>query len=528
MLQPDPSIEVAPQRLETRFSRSLAELEVGESVVAAVSGGGDSVALLYLLKSLGLEVIVAHLDHALRPESAGDAAWVRRLAESLGYPCEIERVEVRSVAERRKRNLEATARELRYAFLSRVAKKYGAGAILTAHTQDDQAETVLLQLARGTARATGIRKRQGRVARPLLGFARAELRAYLRTKGAGWLEDPTNQDPALDRNYLRHQILPRLEARFSGAMGSLARFAEVRQAEDPLLEEGAAQRLLPDRRWPVGAYRAVPLERSAPGLRRRAIRQILERLGIRPEHRLIEDVEAALGGQPRTLPGGVVVRRKGGTLFFLTAAAPRLEPGWRTPQPGDYLELPFGHKRLVEFLAEHGLPTELKRVWTIRATASRVLEVKDLYPESPDERFMHLALAEARAAGQRGEVPIGAVLVRGGEVIAKAGNRVEEFRDSTAHAELLAIRSASETLGEKVLPGSTLYVTLEPCSMCYGAMLEAQVSRIVYGAENLKAGAFTVHGLKPQIEVDAGRLERPCAKLLKAFFARTRKKSAEG
>ncbi|ADH63504.1 tRNA(Ile)-lysidine synthetase [Allomeiothermus silvanus DSM 9946] len=519
--------EATPHLIEARFSQSLAELEVRGSVVAAVSGGGDSVALLYLLKALGFEAIVAHFDHALRPSSAEEAVWVQHLAEALGYPCEVTRVEVQRVAQRKKRNLEATARELRYAFLSRVAKKYRTEAILTAHTQDDQAETVLLQLVRGTGRATGIRKRQGRVVRPLLGFTRAELRGYLRAKGASWLEDPTNQDPALDRNYLRHEVLPRLEVRFRGAVGSLARFAEVRQAEDPLLEEGAAQRLLPDRRWPVPAYRAIPLERAAPGLRRRAIRQILERLGIHPEYRLIADVETALEGQPRTLPGGVVVRRKGGTLFFLTAEAPPLEPGWRTPEPGDYLEIPLGRKRLVEFLAERGLPAELKRVWPIRAVASRVLEIKDLYPESLDERFMRLALAEAHSAGGRGEVPIGAVLVRGEKVIAKAGNQVEEFQDATAHAELLAIRAALEALGEKVLPGSTLYVTLEPCPMCYGAMLEAQVSRLVYGMENLKAGAFTVYGLQPRIGVDAGRLEGPCAKLLKAFFVRMRAESAE-
>lgn len=528
MPRPEPLPDATTARFSQSLTESLAELEVRESVVAAVSGGGDSVALLYLLKALGLEVIVAHLDHALRPGSAEEAAWVQRLAESLGYPCEVERVEVRSVAERRKQNLEATARELRYAFLSRVAKKHRAGAILTAHTQDDQAETVLLQLVRGTGRAMGIRKRQGRVARPLLGFTRAELRDYLRARGAIWLEDPTNQDTDLERNYLRHEILPRLQARFTGASEALARFAGVRQTEDPLLEGQAAQRLLPDPRWPVPAYRAVPLERSEPGLRRRAIRQILERLGIRPELRLIEDVERALAGQPQTLPGGIVVRRKGGTLFFLTVEAPKLEPGWRAPQPGDYLEMPYGRKRLVEFLAEHGLPAELKRVWPVRAAGSRVLEVKDLYPAPPDERLMRLALAEARAAGARGEVPIGAVLVRGGLVIAKAGNRVGEFRDSTAHAELLAIRAASAALGEKVLPRSTLYVTLEPCPMCYGAMLEAQVGRLVYGTENLKAGAFTVHGLEPRLEVDAGRLEHRCAKLLKAFFTRLREKSGEG
>ncbi|RIH86669.1 tRNA lysidine(34) synthetase TilS [Calidithermus roseus] len=506
-----------------RLRHSLKPLPQEALLVAAVSGGGDSVALLHLLHALGRRVVVAHLDHALRPESAREAAWVAALAERLGMICESERVEVAEVARRRRCNLEATARELRYAFFARVARKHRAAAILTAHTQDDQAETLLWQLARGTGRATGIRQRQGKVLRPLLGFSRQELRDYLRALGEEWLEDPTNLDTALERNYLRHEVLPRLEARFPQSTAHLAQFALVQQGEDEALEAQAATRLLPDPRWPVAAFRVAPLLKTSPALRARALRQVLERLSIRPEGRLVEALERALQGRPQALPGGWLARRVEGSLFLIPPSPTLpLPPGFRAARPGDYLQRPFGKKRLVEFLAEQGVPPELKRVWPVRAEGSRVEEVGGLEPAGEERRWMAEALRLAREAGERGEVPIAAILVREGERLSAVPNRVEELQNAPAHAELLALRSASKHRGEKVLPGSTLYVTLEPCLMCYGAILEAQVSRVVYGSENLKAGAFTVHGVRPAMRWEGGWLERECSRLLRGFFARLR------
>lgn len=506
-----------------RLRHDLEPLPPDALLVAAVSGGGDSVALLHLLHALGRRVVVAHLDHALRPQSGREAAWVAALAGRLGMACEVERVEVAEVARRKRANLEATARELRYAFLARVARKHRAAAILTAHTQDDQAETLLWQLARGSGRATGIRQRQGRVLRPLLGFSRQELRDCLRALGEDWLEDPTNQDTALERNYLRHAVLPRLEERFPHSSAHLAGFALLRQQEDEALEAQAAARLLPDPRWPALAFRAAPLLKSPPVLRARALRQLLERLELRPERRLVEALGLALEGQPQSLPEGWLARRVEGSLFLLPPVPPvPLPPGFRAAKPGDWLERPFGRKRLVEFLAEQGVPPELKRVWPVRAEGSRVLEVSGLEPAPQDRRWMAEALRLAREAGARGEVPIGAVLVRDGELLSSAPNRVEELRNATAHAELLALNAAIERQGEKVLPGSTLYVTLEPCPMCYGALLEAQVARVVYGSENLKAGAFTVHGVRPAMRWEGGWLEREASRLLRDFFARLR------
>lgn len=506
--------------LEARFAQRLARLAPKDPLVLAVSGGGDSVALAHLVRRAGRKAVVAHLDHALRPESGEDLAFVRALAERLGFPFFGERVEVARVARERGENLEAVAREIRYAFLHRVAKRVKAKALLTAHTLDDQAETVLLQLLQGTARALGIREKEGLVVRPLLSFRREELRAYLLALGEAWREDPSNQDLTLDRNYLRLAVFPLLQERFPGAKEALARFAQVRMEEEAHLEGEAKARLLPDPRFFVPAYRAIPLLEAPGAVRRRALRQLLEALDLRPEARLIALLEEALRGKAATLPGGFTARRKGGTLFLLPPE-PRLPlpQGFRRPLPGDYLAMPYGRKRLVDFLAEKGVPKELKGLWPVRAEGEEVREVLGLYPPPEEERLMALALEEARRAFQEGEVPVGAVLVVGEEVH-RAHNLVEATQDPTAHAEMLLLRKVG-----KEARGGRLYVTLEPCRMCHHALKEAGVE-VVYGTENLKEGALTRFGQGEGLR--GGLLEGACAKLLRDFFARLREGCRSG
>jgi tRNA(adenine34) deaminase len=139
---------------------------------------------------------------------------------------------------------------------------------------------------------------------------------------------------------------------------------------------------------------------------------------------------------------------------------------------------------------------------------------------------MDLALARAREAGVRGDVPIGAAILRAGEPLATAGNERELRRDPTAHAELLAIRAAAEALGGWRLPETTLYVTLEPCAMCAGAIVLARIPTVVYGACDPKAGAagsvldvLAEPALNHRPEVVAGVREEECAALLRGFFA---------
>ncbi|MCL2504211.1 MAG: tRNA adenosine(34) deaminase TadA [Coriobacteriia bacterium] len=153
-----------------------------------------------------------------------------------------------------------------------------------------------------------------------------------------------------------------------------------------------------------------------------------------------------------------------------------------------------------------------------------------------DESYMQLALAQARQAGVLGEVPVGAVVVCSGEVVAKGFNRRESDHDPTAHAELIAIRSAAVALGRWRLADCTIYVTLEPCPMCAGAMHQARIARCVYGADDPKAGAlgtlYDLHDderLNHRFAVARGCLEQESAVLLREFFGHLRGagKSAE-
>lgn len=144
---------------------------------------------------------------------------------------------------------------------------------------------------------------------------------------------------------------------------------------------------------------------------------------------------------------------------------------------------------------------------------------------SIDERWLGHALALAASAEAAGEVPVGAVLVRDDRVLAEAWNRPIANSDPTAHAEILALRSAAASLGNYRLPGATMYVTLEPCAMCAGAMIHARIARLVFGAYDTKSGAcggvIDVTGCKAlnhQIAVAGGVLEHECAQSLRAFF----------
>ena len=139
---------------------------------------------------------------------------------------------------------------------------------------------------------------------------------------------------------------------------------------------------------------------------------------------------------------------------------------------------------------------------------------------SDDEKYMNLALAEARKALAADEIPIGCVIVSQGQVIGRGHNLTETLQDVTAHAEMQAITAAAQTLGGKYLPDATLYVTVEPCPMCAGAIGWAQISRIVYGASDPKRGytTYAPHVLHPKATVTSGILEEDCRALIQSFF----------
>jgi len=176
------------------------------SNVMAVSGGIDSVVLLnVLLKVPDLQLVVAHFDHGIRPESADDRRFVQALAEQYGLQFEYVEGRLGSAAS------EATARQARYEFLMKVQKQVGAVAIITAHHQDDVLETAIINLLRGTGRKglTALQNRPG-IVRPFLKVRKSEILNYATQQGLEWREDSTNQDIKYLRNYVRHKLLPRL------------------------------------------------------------------------------------------------------------------------------------------------------------------------------------------------------------------------------------------------------------------------------------------------------------------------------
>lgn len=145
-----------------------------------------------------------------------------------------------------------------------------------------------------------------------------------------------------------------------------------------------------------------------------------------------------------------------------------------------------------------------------------------------DEYFMRMALAEAQQAYEEGEIPIGAVIAVNGKVIAKSHNRTEALNDVTAHAEMQAITSAAEYLGGKYLPDCTLYVTVEPCPMCAGALGWSQIGRIVYGAPDSKRGFFSYYNpvkspIHPKTAIVGGVMEDECRELMQSFFKKLRR-----
>ncbi|MBP5503518.1 MAG: nucleoside deaminase [Bacteroidales bacterium] len=151
--------------------------------------------------------------------------------------------------------------------------------------------------------------------------------------------------------------------------------------------------------------------------------------------------------------------------------------------------------------------------------------------QTDDERFMRAALEQATIAFEQDEIPVGAVVVSGGRIVARAYNYTEHLNDVTAHAEMQALTSATAASGGKYLTGATLYVTLEPCLMCAGALAWSQISRIVFGASDPKKGYMRLQNslsddsikiLHPKTEVVGGVLENECSSLLKKFLGKKR------
>jgi tRNA(Ile)-lysidine synthase len=331
-------------------------LKPGMRLAVGLSGGADSVALVCALHErageLGLVLHAAHLHHGLRGEEAdGDLEFCRELATNLNVEFHEARVDTAAESQAKRQTIEEAARHLRYAWFRRLLSETPLHAVATAHTRDDQAETVLARFLRGawTEGLSGIcpmlELPEGRVLRPLLGTARGEIEAYLNAIGQGWREDSSNRHLTYTRNRIRHVLLPLLEGWNPRLREHMAQMAALARDEEAWwraeLDRIAPQLLLPGKPARGGgratsadpaqslALDVTRLAALAPAVQRRLLRRAAEQLGAVPDFAATESLRALAldgrAGQKLELAGGLRAERSPREL--------RLEPG--SPGPAN-------------------------------------------------------------------------------------------------------------------------------------------------------------------------------------------------
>lgn len=467
-------------KLLDRVRAAIAEhglLPPHEPVVVGVSGGPDSLCLLHLLRELapdyGATLHAAHLNHGIRPEAAHEAEYVARLCGAWGLACSIESADVPARAAEQGLSLEEAARQARYAFLGRVTRALGAPTVAVGHHADDQVETVLMHLLRGSGLAglRGMRPAtplaelrlgadvdeatlQGiRLTRPLLGVTRAEIMAYCEAQGIEPLYDRSNLDTTLFRNRIRHELLPLLETYNPQIRAVLVRMAEalagdhallrglladtwpsVVRAESPeriVLERAALQRL------PVGLQRSVLRE----GVQR--LRRSLRDISFEHTEQALEVMRQGRTGDRATLPGGLLLTLGYDAILLAPEGVgwppverPRVRAQLPVIVPGETL-LPDGRWRLAaRRVSRAALPADWQRnpdPYTAFFDAALLQGELALRPRQPGDWLYPLGLGHRQAvkdllinakvpSHQRDSMPL---LVCGSDVAWVVGVRVD-------------------------------------------------------------------------------------------------------
>jgi len=268
------------------FAAEYGMLPKGELILCALSGGADSVYLLSRLwerqDELGYSLAAAHFDHHLRPTSGRDAQFASDLCAARGIPFFLGGGDVAAEAAARGTGLEETARDLRYAFLRETAEKLGASVIATAHNADDNAETILMNLTRGSGLEglCGIPPRRGNIVRPLLTTTRTEIEAWLAERGIDHVEDETNTDETYTRNFLRAQVMPLLRQVNPRAIEHMTAAAARLKRDNDVLNANAARVAAEAHKAEDGWVISVKAFEFVPDpIAVRAARQLLLRVG---------------------------------------------------------------------------------------------------------------------------------------------------------------------------------------------------------------------------------------------------------
>ncbi len=332
------------------FLREECSLAPENPLLVGFSGGPDSSALLHALHMLGYQVLVAHLDHGLRPESADDSRNAEQVAASYGVPFFTARADVAVLAKAAKLSIEEAAREERYRFLFRLAAEQGARAVAVAHTADDQTETVLMHLLRGAGPA-GLRGMPPRLlpnpwsktiplVRPLLGIWRGEVMDYCAANKLKVLHDPSNTDTLFFRNRLRHELLPLLESYAPGFKTRLHHSAELISADYALIEKLAGdawKRCLSQRGAKYLAFQRAALLAEPLALQRGLLRRALGELHPQQRDLDFEAIERALefvrtgASAPQDWVAGLYVLIEDNTMWIAN---------WQAELPVDWPQAP--------------------------------------------------------------------------------------------------------------------------------------------------------------------------------------------
>lgn len=363
------------------FSAAFDALTAGlpnPGIIAGVSGGPDSLAMMHLLSRLResrqFNVTIVHVDHQLRSESAHEAAFVMEEARRYGLPATIAKVDTRAIASERKISIETAARAGRYTALTTEAQARGSSRIFVAHTRDDQAETVLSHLIRGT----GLDGLGGMkplypltkshlmipvpegilLGRPLLAISRAQIIGYCDAFALHPLEDSSNQDETYLRNWIRHALLPRIESRVPSFSDRIIALANIVQADSAVLEsltESALSDLTTEKKQGVRVLSFEGWSRLPLALKRRVLRDSIflikgsmTDISFTHIEKAISLLENSEPGSVSEAAGGIRIRREGSGIIIQSEGT-TLAPDWPALTPGKIITLtpgigyPIGH-----------------------------------------------------------------------------------------------------------------------------------------------------------------------------------------
>jgi tRNA(Ile)-lysidine synthase len=395
-------------------------------IVVGVSGGPDSLCLLDILHTQGFRLLVAHLDHQLRPESQAEAQHVEAVALQMGLPCAIHRADIASWATQNGLSIEEAARERRYRFLFEQAALHQAQAVAVGHTADDQVETVFMHLLRG-AGLSGLRgmnfyslpnpwSQQIALARPLLSAWRSEIESYLAQRGLEALLDQSNFDLRFYRNRLRHETLPYLEGLNPGFRARLWQMSNLLGDEEDLLEaltQAAWQEVCLEQGAGFVAFDIQSLQRQPLALQRRLVRRGMAALrpGLRDidfaaVERALNFVRAPTRSQVQDLAAGLRLELDGERLWVAAWTADL--PGAQWPQvtaqreyllnaPGE-LELPGGWRLRAKLIPASTANFDEIRLnqdpWLAWVDAESLSWPVTVRGRLPGERFQPLGMGE--------------------------------------------------------------------------------------------------------------------------------------